>query len=561
MNSLNYCTSFYNNYIFNRIPTNIINSQYNIENISDIQNQNFSNIIQINNKINNKSNTSFINSNYDNFQKTNKHVLLKRNKSQGKISIKKSTKNNLDKFKTIGERINKKCNSPEIKKLKEQKTIDYSNILENNNIYKKYNLKKGITNRPKTPDYNSYNSTSSNSNNRKNSKQKRQKTPEKILNKIRFNLNNNYIGNNFEKKSPLKRNNKNRNNHTLIHNKYKNNNSSNEKYYSSNNKNKQNTNNENNVKNLKNHKRNVSGLINNNNYCINQSNSKKKTYTKKKNTNEVNNFIKSNYNISNHETPHFNNLNIVKNIINHKNNLIKNTNNILYTNIGINENIGEFYQSFGNMISVNSKEKNLTTRNNNKLNNNNSCLSDNNYDKYFSQKNILSRKECNLKNTTKNSKQTYKNSFKTNKTSKDTKIKSNNKNLKTKNSKKKIVTSPQVSKPLNLNIQNINHMYSNTQNIPINNYKNNSLFSMSLNSNKNIDDSQELEKIDFNEFDKFSPPFQKQNKINVKNYNENFYSPQINEYTNIEIARNNNSNNKQIINDFLKKISDKYSNY
>jgi hypothetical protein len=213
------------------------------------------------------------------------------------------------------------------------------------------------------------------------------------------------------------------------------------------------------------------------------------------------------------------------------------------------------------MISVNSKEKNLTTRNNNKLNNNNSCLSDNNYDKYFSQKNILSRKECNLKNTTKNSKQTYKNSLKTNKTSKDTKIKSNNKNLKTKNSKKKIVTSPQVSKPLNLNIQNINHMYSNTQNIPINNYKNNSLFSMSLNSNKNIDDSQELEKIDFNEFDKFSPPFQKQNKINVKNYNENFYSPQINEYTNIEIARNNNSNNKQIINDFLKKISNKYSNY
>ena len=133
------------------------------------------------------------------------------------------------------------------------------------------------------------------------------------------------------------------------------------------------------------------------------------------------------------------------------------------------------------MISVNSKEKNLTTRNNNKLNNNNSCLSDNNYDKYFSQKNILSRKECNLKNTTKISKQTYKNFFKTNKTSKDTKIKSNNKNLKTKNSKKKIVTSPQVSKPLNLNIQNINHMYSNTQNIPINNYKNNSLFSMSLN--------------------------------------------------------------------------------
>ena len=73
--------------------------------------------------------------------------------------------------------------------------------MENNNIYKKYNLKKGISNRPKTPDYNSYNSTSSNSNNRKNSKQKRQKTPEKILNKIRFNLNNNYIGNNFEKKS------------------------------------------------------------------------------------------------------------------------------------------------------------------------------------------------------------------------------------------------------------------------------------------------------------------------------------------------------------------------
>ena len=71
------------------------------------------------------------------------------------------------------------------------------------------NNKKTKLSRPRTPDYHSYNSTSSNSNNRKNSKNKRKKTPEKMLNKMKFNLNDNFIGNNFEKKSPIKNKKKN----------------------------------------------------------------------------------------------------------------------------------------------------------------------------------------------------------------------------------------------------------------------------------------------------------------------------------------------------------------
>jgi hypothetical protein len=78
---------------------------------------------------------------------------------------------------------------------------------------------------------------------------------------------------------------------------------------------------------------------------------------------------------------------------------------------------------------------------------------------------------------------------------------------------------------------------------------------MSLNSNKNIDDFNEQDKLDFNELDQFSPPFKQETQINVNNYNQCFYSPQINKYTNIELSKNLNSNiNKQIIDDFIKKI-------
>ena len=205
------------------------------------------------------------------------------------------------------------------------------------------------------------------------------------------------------------------------------------------------------------------------------------------------------------------------------------------------------------MIPINSKGQNFSTRNENKkLVKNNSELN-NIYDKTNSQRNNINNK---------NKKSRYKNInvFKTSQTSKEKNNKIENNNNQT-NIKKQINKSPKYTNPYyqNLNIQNhLTHIISNTQNIP-NNYNN--LFSMSLNSNKNIDDFNEQDKLDFNELDQFSPPFKQETQINVNNYNQCFYSPQINKYTNIEISKNlNSNNNKQIIDEFLKKIPNK-NNY
>ena len=102
----------------------------------------------------------------------------------------------------------------------------------------------------------------------------------------------------------------------------------------------------------------------------------------------------------------------------------------------------------------------------------------------------------------------------------------------------------------------VNNIYSNNQNLVNNKNANSNLFSMSQNSNRNNE-----EKIDFNELDQFSPPFQQGTKINVNDSNQKI-QPQINKYTNIEIERGNqnktNNNGKQIIDDFLQKM--KYKN-
>ena len=566
MTSLNYFNSQYNNYIFNQIPTNIIQ----IQNKSNLENNIIKNKLPTKSKIHNKSISISNYSNNVNFHTTN-NSLLKKNKSQTKMIIKKPLNNkntiyknkiNQNKFQTIGEQINKNknCHTPDTKKKNEQKTIDYSNISENNKIFKKFNMtnnKKTKLSRPRTPDYHSYNSTSSNSNNRKNSKNKRKKTPEKMLNKMKFNLNDNFIGNNFEKKSPIKNKKKNiKVTNNNIYQKYKNHirtiSSNEKKNYTSNNTFRQNiTNENNNIKNIKRHNRNSSALLNSNNSHINKSNSGKNIYShQKKNYSEVNNLIKTHYNNSNHETPHFNNLNknITKNQ-NINNNINKNNNKIPYTNIGIHKkNNGDFYQSFGNMIPINSNGQNFSMRNENKKSVKNNFELNNICEKTHSQRNIINNKN-------KNSRHKNLNVFKTSQTSKE---KKNNKIVNYNNQtniKKQINKTPKYTNPnyQNLNIQNhLTHMISNTQNIP-NNYNN--LFSMSLNSNKNNDVFNEQEKIDFNELDQFSPPFKQETQINVNNYNQCFYSPQINKYTNIELSKNLNSNiNKQIIDDFIKKI-------
>jgi hypothetical protein len=187
-------------------------------------------------------------------------------------------------------------------------------------------------------------------------------------------------------------------------------------------------------------------------------------------------------------------------------------------------------------------------KNENKKSDKNNFELNNICEKNHSQRNIKNNKN-------KNSRHKNLNVFKTSQTSKE---KINNKIVNYNNQtniKKQINKTPKYTNPnyQNLNIQNhLTHMISNTQNIP-NNYNN--LFSMSLNSNKNNDVFNEQEKIDFNELDQFSPPFKQETQINVNNYNQCFYSPQINKYTNIELSKNLNSNiNKQIIDDFIKKI-------
>ena len=248
MNSNKYFNSNYNDYIFNQIPTNIIQTHYKINTATNIPNKHHKNLSSNKLKINNTSfkqnkiNSTIDNSNYDYLSLNNKNI-LNRYGSQGKIPMKNTSKNqiknqiknqninkiNQNKFKTIGETINNKNYINELKK-KDHSTIDYSNLL-GNNIFKKYNLNNNKRNlsRPKTPDYDSI---YTNNNNKKKSNHIRQKTPDRLVNRMKLNLNKDFIGNNYEKKSPIKSNrNKNYNlsntNNTTNTNNYSNNNTNN----------------------------------------------------------------------------------------------------------------------------------------------------------------------------------------------------------------------------------------------------------------------------------------------------------------------------------------------
>ena len=235
MNSNQYFNSNYNDYIFNQIPTNIIQTQYKIASTTNIPNKNQKNNNSNNYKINNtplkynKINTTLDYSNNDYLTLNNKNN-LNRYGSQGKISNNNYSKNQIknqninkiiqNKFKTIGETIhNKIYHTPELSKRKDHSTIDYSHL--GNNMFKKYdvsktNNKKNLS-RPRTPDYNMTNTNNNYNNNKKRTYHIRQKTPERILNRMKLNLNKDLIGNNYERKTAIK-NNRNKSNSNLLNN-------------------------------------------------------------------------------------------------------------------------------------------------------------------------------------------------------------------------------------------------------------------------------------------------------------------------------------------------------